>query len=438
MVIVQKYGGTSVGSIERIEAVADRVLRTVQQGHRVVVVVSAMAGETDRLLRLAQAFVPASQGSPADWQRASRELDVLLASGEQVSIALVALALKQRGADAVSLLGHQVKILTDSAYSRARIRRVDAPRLFAALDEGKIPVVAGFQGIDEGGNLTTLGRGGSDTSAVAVAASLQADVCEIFTDVDGVYTTDPHLCPEARKIARITYDEMMELASLGAKVLQIRSVEVAHKFGVPLHVRSSFSEEEGTMVVADDPESLEQLVVTGVSLDATQSRLTVRSLPWRPGVQAELFAPLGSAGVVVDMIVQSPPMGGKTNISFTVPETDLTRAVDLVRPLAQRHGDGNVLTDNDTAKVSIVGVGMRSYAGVAQRMFELLAAEGIDILMISTSEIKVSCLIPRAAGTRAVRALHVGFGLSAAPDGSAAQSTPAPSNTATTAAKAMR
>jgi len=400
VLIVQKYGGTSVGSPERIHAVARRVLASQHAGHRVVVIVSAMAGETDRLLGLARAI---GRDDP-------REMDVLLASGEQVSVALLALAIRAAGGDAVSLLGHQIRLMTDSAYSRARIRTIDAPRMFAALEQGQIPVVAGFQGVDARGNITTLGRGGSDTSAVAVAASLKADVCEIYTDVEGVFTTDPNICPDARKISRITFHEMMELASLGAKVLQIRSVEVAHTHGVALHVRSSFSEEEGTMVVAED-EALERIVVTGVSLDANQCRLTIRELPCRAGIQAEVFRPLAAAGVVVDMIVQNPPAEGRANITFTVPRTDREPALELLAPLVGKLGAQGVRTDDQVSKVSIVGVGMRSHSGVAQKMFELLAAKDIEILMISTSEIKVSCLVPRDSGEAAVRALHAGFGL---------------------------
>ena len=398
MLIVQKYGGTSVGSVDRIKAVASRILRTQRAGHQVVVIASAMAGETNRLLGMADKIGATDP----------REMDVLLASGEQVSIALVAQAIKAIGGEAVSLLGHQVRMLTDAGYSRARIRTVDAPRLHRALSAAQIPVVAGFQGVDDEGNITTLGRGGSDTSAVAIAASLKADLCEIYTDVDGVYTADPGICPEARPIQRITYDEMMELASLGAKVLQIRSVEVAHKYRVPLHVRSSFSEEEGTMVVAEE-ESLERIVVTGVSLDRDQCRLTVRGLPWRPGIQAELFRAIGRAGVVVDMIVQNPPLNNTTNVSFTVHSADLGATRQSLAEELESLGEVDVVSDDAVAKVSIVGLGMRSHAGVAHRMFELLAAEAIEILMISTSEIKVSCIIPRTQADTAVKLLHRGF-----------------------------
>ncbi|MCC6749703.1 MAG: aspartate kinase [Deltaproteobacteria bacterium] len=401
MLIVQKYGGTSMGSVERIHNVARRVLRTQAAGHRVVVIVSAMAGETDRLLRLSHEVSPRAE---------HRELDVLLATGEQASASLLAMAVRAQGGKGTSFLGHQIRVLTDSAFSRARIQQIDATPLSDALERGELPIVAGFQGVDAGGNITTLGRGGSDTSAVAVAAAIGADLCEIYTDVEGVFTADPNICPDARKIPRISYEEMLELASLGAKVLQIRSVEVASNHGVALAVRSSFSEEEGTMVVAEDA-AMEKVVVTGVSLDKNQARLTIRGLPWRAGVQADVFRPLGEAGIVVDMIVQAPPVDGRTNVSFTVPRTDLPAALERVQRVADENGGSEVLSDDKIAKISIVGVGMRSHSGVAQRMFELLAGEGIDILMISTSEIKVSCVIPMRYGELAMRSLHEGFAL---------------------------
>ena len=409
MLLVQKFGGTSVGSVERIQSVAKRVLAAQAAGNKVVVIVSAMSGETNRLTALAEAL-----GGDRD----HREMDVLLASGEQVSIALLAMAINAAGGQATSFLAHQVRILTDSAFSRARIRAIDASAIGRALDAGGIAVIAGFQGTDAEGNITTLGRGGSDTSAVAIAASLQHDpaisdpvCCEIFTDVRGVYTADPNICPKARLIPRITFDEMMELASLGAKVLQIRSVEVAHKHNVPIHVRSSFCEDEGTMVVHQD-DTLEKVVVTGVSLDANQARITVRGLPLHPQTQLQLFSPLADAGVIVDMIVQNPPADCRTNISFTVPRSALDSSLELVEALATKTG-ASVLSDREIAKVSIVGVGMRSHSGVAQRMFAVLAEEGIEILMISTSEIKVSCVVDRKYGELAVRALHTGFGLDA-------------------------
>ncbi len=413
MLIVHKFGGTSVGSVERIQAVAARLLKRQRAGDKVCVVVSAMAGETNRLIALAEEI-----GGLRD----HRELDVLLASGEQVSIALLSMAINAAGGKATSLLAHQLRVRTDSAFSRARIQDMDAKRLRYLLDEGRIPVIAGFQGVDDEGNITTLGRGGSDTSAVAVAAALRIDdqrrpeaeregvCCEIYTDVDGVYTTDPNICPEARKIPRITFEEMMELASLGAKVLQIRSVEIASAHDVPIHVRSSFDQEEGTMVVNGDA-ALEKIVVTGVSLDRDQARITLRHLPMGPKLQAEVFSPLGAAGLVIDVIVQNPPVEGKTSISFTLPRTALAQGLELVKPLADKLGADDVLSDDDIAKVSIVGVGMRSHSGVAQRMFETLAEEGIEVLMITTSEIKVSCVIPRRYGELAVRALHKAFGL---------------------------
>ncbi|MBW2733310.1 MAG: aspartate kinase [Deltaproteobacteria bacterium] len=407
MFIVQKYGGTSVGSVERIQAVAQRVLATVSEGHNVAVIVSAMAGETNRLTTLAGAM---------GGTRNHREMDVLLATGEQVSVALLSMAINAAGGEAVSFLGHQIRMQTDSAFSRARIRAIDARALHGALSNGKVPIIAGFQGQDAEGNITTLGRGGSDTSAVAVAASLQADpnfdddvCCEIYTDVKGVFTTDPNICSEARLIKRITFDEMMELASLGAKVLQIRSVELASKYRVALHVRSSFTQEGGTMVVHDD-EGFEKVVVTGVSLDRDQARITVRDLPLAPGTQADLFGPLGELGVVVDMIVQNPPLDGRTNLSFTLPRTALSQTLELLEPLMAKLG-AKTRSDDDVCKVSIVGVGMRSHAGVAQKMFSVLAKEGVEILMISTSEIKVSCIVALRYGELAVRALHAAFEL---------------------------
>jgi aspartate kinase len=399
MLVVQKYGGTSVGTIDRILNVARRVLRTGRAGHRVVAIVSAMSGETDRLLKLAHQI-----GERPN----EREVDVLVSTGEQVSVALLALAIHELGGQALSLLGHQIHVHTDSAHSRARIHRIDAERLSLALDRGEIPVVAGFQGVDDEGNITTLGRGGSDTSAVAVAAALRADVCEIYTDVDGVYTTDPGICPDARKIHRISYEEMLELASLGAKVLQIRSVEVASKYQVPVHVRSSFNEEEGTMVVAEEA-AMEKVLVTGVTLDRNDSKITIRGLPYRPGIQAEVFRPLGEAGVVLDIIVQNPPTLGRMDLSFTLPRLDLQRALEIVRAAAGRLDAHEVAAEERIAKVSIVGVGMRSHAGVAQRMFDLLASEGIEIMMITTSEIRVSCVVDPKYGELAVRVLHEGF-----------------------------
>ncbi len=394
--IVQKYGGTSVGSVERIQAVAQRVAATQRGGHQVVVVVSAMSGETNRLLELAHRCAP---------QPGLREVDVLIATGEQVTSALLAIALQEIGVPARSFLGHQIRIDTDSAYGRARIRRIDGARVRTALDGGEVAVVAGFQGVDAHGHITTLGRGGSDTSAVAVAAALSADVCEIYTDVDGVYTTDPRICPQARKLHRISHDEMLELASLGAKVLQIRSVEFAKRYAVPLCVRSSFDDSEGTWVVPEDTE-MEQVLVSGVSLDRDQAKITVRGVPDRPGLASKVLGPIASANIVVDMIIQNASARGDTDFTFTMPKSDFARALPMVERMAAEIGADGVSADTEVAKVSVVGLGMRSHAGVAARMFEVLAAEGINIQMISTSEIKISVVVDAKYGELAVRALH--------------------------------
>ena len=397
--IVQKYGGTSVGTVERIREVAKRVASYRRQGHRLVVVVSAMAGETNRLLDLARqvAHLPCE-----------REKDALVASGEQVSAALLALALQDLGLDAVSFLGHQVRIATDSAFGRARIRSIDRHRLLASLERGTIAVVAGFQGVDSENNITTLGRGGSDTTGVALAAALSADVCEIFTDVDGVYTSDPRIVPGARKLERISYDEMLELASLGAKVLQIRSVEFAKRYGVPVHVRSSFEEGEGTMVVAEE-KGMEDVMVSGVAHDRDQTKLTLLRVPDRPGLAARVFGPIAAAGIVVDMIIQNASADGTTDLTFTVPRGDYEKALSLLKRDEGAHGAHGIASDPNVAKVSIVGLGMRSHAGVAARMFEVLAAEGINIQMISTSEIKISVVVDAKYVELAVRALHDAF-----------------------------
>ena len=399
MLIVQKYGGTSVGSIERIKKVAERVAATRAAGHKVAVVLSAMSGETNRLLALAGEI--SARPDP-------RESDVLVATGEQVSIALLALALQEAGCPAVSLLGHQVGIETDAAHGRARIRTVGTERLVDALDNGSVAVVAGFQGVDERRNITTLGRGGSDTTAVAVAAALEADVCEVYTDVDGVYSADPRICPHAHKLDRIAYDEMLELASLGAKVLQIRSVEFAKRYAVPVHVRSSFADGDGTWVVQED-EGMEDVVVSGVTSDLDQAKITLQRVPDRPGLAAKLFSPIARDNIVVDMILQNASAGEKTDVTFTVPRGDLPRALERVRSAAGTLGAGAVVHDAEVAKVSIVGLGMRSHAGVAARMFEVLAAEGINIQMISTSEIKISIVIDAKYAELAVRVLHDAF-----------------------------
>jgi aspartate kinase len=397
--IVQKYGGTSVGSVERIREVAERVRSCHRQGHRLVVVVSAMAGETNRLLDLARQVA----ARPSE-----RESDALVASGEQVSAALLALALQDLGVKASSFLGHQVRISTDSAFGRARIRSINKERLLAALDRGTVAVVAGFQGVDNDNNITTLGRGGSDTTGVALAAALAADVCEIYTDVDGVYTSDPRIVPHARKLDRISFDEMLELASLGAKVLQIRSVEFAKRYNVPVHVRSSFTDTEGTMVLQED-KPMEDILVSGVAYDRDQAKVTLLRVPDRPGLAARLFGPIAGAGIVVDMIIQNASADGTTDLTFTVPRVDFDKALSLVKSQESTIGAHGIATDTNVAKVSIVGLGMRSHAGVAARMFDVLAAEGINIQMISTSEIKISVVVDEKYAELAVRALHDAF-----------------------------
>ena len=402
--LVQKFGGTSVGSVERIRKVAQRAVSAPARGNQVVVVVSAMSGETNRLIGLAREVMPIPD---------ARELDVIASTGEQITSALLALAIQAEGAKARSFLGHQVRILTDGAFTKARIRSIDDERLREALAAGYIAVVAGFQGTDEAGNITTLGRGGSDTSAVAVAAALSADVCEIYTDVDGVYTTDPNVCPSARKISKISYEEMLELASLGAKVLQIRSVEIAMRHKVAVHVRSSFSDAEGTWVVAED-KGLEEVSVAGVAYDRGDACVQILGIDDKPGVAAELFGTIADHNVSVDMIVQSATPGERSELTFTLAKTDLERAKPIIEETAQRLGSKTVVYDTEVTKVSIVGLGMRSHAGIAAKMFRLLAGERINILAISTSEIKVSCLIPAKYTELAVRVLHDGFGLDVA------------------------
>lgn len=401
--VVQKFGGTSVGSVERIRSAAARAVQARAAGDDVVVIVSAMSGETNRLLGLARELSPEPD---------ARELDVIASTGEQVTAALMAMAIQAHGREARSFLGHQLRILTDSAFTKARIRAIDASRLMTALSQGKIGVVAGFQGVDDDGNITTLGRGGSDTSAVAVAAALGAQACEIYTDVDGVYTTDPNVCKTARKIDRISYEEMLELASLGAKVLQIRSVEVAMKYNVPIHVRSSFSDRPGTWVVGED--SFESVVVTGVAYDKNEARIMLVGVSDRPGIVARIFGTLAERAISVDMIVQSPTSGGqgqRTDVMFTVAKTDLAAAREVIDGLTVEVGAERVAFDDGIAKVSIVGQGMRSHAGVAARMFQTLAQHSINIQAISTSEIKVSCLIDAAQVELAVRELHDAFDL---------------------------
>jgi aspartate kinase len=404
VLIVQKYGGTSVGSIERMRNVAARCLATQRQGHQVAVVVSAMSGETNRLLKL----VGELHDDPND-----REVDVIVSTGEQVSVGLVALAIRKAGGKARSFLGHQCKIVTDSSFARARIVSIDGQPIKDALADGEIAVIAGFQGVDEKGSITTLGRGGSDTTGVAIAAALNADVCEIYTDVDGVYTTDPNVVPEARKIDRISYEEMLELASLGAKVLQIRSVELGMKYGVKIHVRSSFSDVEGTWVVPEES-AMEKVIVSGVTVAKDEAKITCEDLPDTSGVAGRLFAPLADANISVDMIVQNQAYDGTTDLTFTVPKGDRKRAVEILKdkvPELVGKDAERVQFDDEICKVSVVGVGMRSHAGVAKNMFQLLAAENINIQLISTSEIKISCVIARKYAELAVQALHKGFNL---------------------------
>ena len=399
--IVQKYGGTSVGTVEKIKNVAKRVARTKEQGNDVVVVVSAMSGETNRLLGLANALSEMPN---------ERELDVVASTGEQVTIGLLAIALTEMGCKAKSFCGFQIPVMTDAAYVKARIREIRGETITKALKEGYVAVVAGFQGIDDTGSITTLGRGGSDTSAVAVAAALKADVCEIYTDVDGVYTTDPNICADARKLDKISFEEMLELASLGAKVLQIRSVEFGMKYGVRIHVRSSFNDNQGTIVTTEE-EIMETAVVSGVAHSKNEAKITVVKVPDRPGIAAKIFKPLSEANIVVDVIVQNVSVTGFTDLTFTIGRTDFKKAVQITEMAAKEVGAERIVGDDKIAKVSIVGMAMRSHSGVALKVFETLAAEGINILGISTSEIKISVLIEEKYTELAVRVLHAAFGL---------------------------
>jgi aspartate kinase len=398
--IVQKFGGTSVGSTDRIKAVAERVARACANGDRLVVVVSAMAGETNRLFALAAEL----SDNPS-----ARETDVLVATGEQVSAALLAIRLRALGYPTVSFLAYQLKIVTDSRHGGARIKSIDGARLLAALEAGNIAVVAGFQGISPDGDITTLGRGASDLTAVALAAVLKADACEIYTDVDGVYTADPNICPRARRIDHISYDEMLEMAGLGAKVLQLRSVELARRYNVPLMVRSSFTDNGRGTLVSEEEKSMEEVLVSGVTLDLNQSKITLTGVQDRPGLAARIFGPIADAGIVVDMIIQNASADGLADLTFTVPRTDLRRALELVNKVAQEIGSAGVRHLEQVAKVSIVGVGMRTHAGVAARMFAVLAAEAINIEMIATSEIKISIVVNAKYGELAMRALHDAF-----------------------------
>jgi aspartate kinase len=410
--IVQKYGGTSVGSVERIKAVARRVARWTQLGHRIAVVPSAMAGETNRLIGLAREI----QATPEP-----RELDVVAATGEQVTIGLLSMALMDLGIKAKSYTGAQVRVVTDSAFTKARIVSIDEERLKADLAAGIVPVVAGFQGVDSAGNLTTLGRGGSDTSAVALAAALKADECQIYTDVDGVYTTDPRIVPEARRLKTVTFEEMLEMASLGSKVLQIRSVEFAGKYKVRLRVLSSFEvtgpgegsghQPEGTLITFEEDEKMEQAVISGIAFNRDEAKITVMGVPDRPGIAYAILGPIADANVDVDMIIQNASVDGITDFSFTVHRNDYAKALDIAKAVQSHIGARGVMGDNKVCKVSMVGVGMRSHVGIASQMFRTLSEEGINIEMISTSEIKISVVVHEKYMELAVRVLHKAFGL---------------------------
>ena len=405
-VIVQKYGGTSVADLEKIQAIAQRVSKTREDGNDVVVVMSAMAGETDRLVQLAN---NAGGGEPD-----RREYDVIVSSGEQISVSLLSIMLNKMGHTAISLLGHQVRILTDEAHNDAKILDVETGLISDELKRGRIVVVAGFQGVDEKGHITTLGRGGSDTTAVAIAACLKADFCEIFTDVDGVYTTDPNMYDKARKLKKISYDEMLSLAGAGAKVLQHRSVELAKTYGVPVYVRSSFSEDSGTLVTRED-EEMERGVISGVAYDRDQAKVTVVHVPDKSGIAGRLFTPLSDHNIVVDMIIQNASSEGYTDMTFTVSRKDIEEARRLLDPVAKDMGASRIEYDENISKISIVGVGMKSQSGVASKMFAALADDRINILMISTSEIKISCVIEAKYTELAVRVLHDAFGLEQEP-----------------------
>lgn len=400
---VQKFGGTSVGNVERIQHVADLVKGARDRGHDVVVVVSAMSGETNRLIELAMSVSP---------RPVPRELDTLLATGEQVTIALLAMALEKRGCPARSYTGAQVAVHTDSAHGKARIERIDRERLESDLNAGRVPIVAGFQGIDSEGNITTLGRGGSDTSAVALAAALEADECQIFTDVDGVYTTDPRVVPQARRLSRITFEEILELASLGSKVLQIRAVEFAGKYNVPLRVLSSFAPDEGTLITYEES-GMEQALISGIAFNRDEAQLTVAGVPDEPGVAYRILGAVADANIEVDMIVQNVAEDGTADFTFTVHRNDYERSLEIVRGVSGELGADKVEGNSGIVKLSLVGVGMRSHAGIASRMFQALYSEGINILMISTSEIKISVVIEEKYLELGVRALHEAFGLDA-------------------------
>ncbi len=399
--IVQKYGGTSVADLERIRNVAKRVAKTFDKGNNVVVVLSAMAGVTDSLINMANQITDSPE---------RRELDVLLATGEQTTAALLSITLKSMNYSAESLLGYQAEVLTNRNFGSARILDIGAGRIKELIEKNNIVVVAGFQGCDPDGNITTLGRGGSDTSAVAIATAIKADVCEIYTDVDGIYTADPNICKKARKLDKISYDETLEMSSLGAKVLQIRSVEFAKKYNVPVHVRSSFSEEEGTMVVNEDSE-MEHLVVSGITCNKNEARITLKKVPDQPGIAAKIFSPLAESGILVDMIIQNTRAGGMTDLTFTVAKTDYNRALEISKKVAEEIKAEEVLSAENIAKISVTGVGMKSHSGVAAKMFSTLASENINIRLISTSEIRISCVVEEKYAELAVRVLHSAFGL---------------------------
>lgn len=399
--IVQKYGGTSVGSVERIQEVAKKIIQYRNDGHDIVVVVSAMSGETNRLLSLAKEVTPTPHG---------RELDVLLSTGEQVTIALLSMTLQQMGMPAQSYTGSQIRILTDGVYNKARIMQIDAEKVRQNLADGKVVVVAGFQGCDEQGNITTLGRGGSDTTAVALAATLKADECQIYTDVDGVYTTDPRVVPEARRLDRITFEEMLEMASLGAKVLQIRSVEFAGKYNVPLRVLSSFTEGGGTLITSEEP-SMEQALISGIAFNRDEAKLTILGVPDQPGVAYKILGPIAQKSIEVDIIIQNTGYDSTTDFTFTVHRNDYETAFELLQQTSASLGAREVRGDEYIAKISLVGVGMRSHAGIASTMFETLAKENINISMISTSEIKISVVVNEKYLELGVRALHKAFKL---------------------------
>ncbi len=400
--IVQKYGGTSVANPERIKAVADKVAEFRQRGDQVVVVVSAMSGETNRLIALANEVADKPN---------EREMDVLVSTGEQVTIALLAMALQQKGVDARSYTGSQVKILTDTSYGKARIQEIDSQPIQSDLDKGRVVIVAGFQGVDPEGNITTLGRGGSDTTAVALAAALGADECQIYTDVDGVYSTDPRVVEKARRLDQITFEEMLEMASLGSKILQIRSVEFAGKYNVPLRVLSSFEEGPGTLITVDDEVDMEQPVISGIAFTRDEAKITLRGVPDTPGIASKILGPVGEAGIEVDMIVQNVGLDGLTDFTFTLHRNDLDKGKTVLERISKALGAREVITNDKIAKISLVGVGMRSHAGVASKMFLTLAEEGINIEMISTSEIKISVVIAEKYLELAVRALHTAFEL---------------------------